>query len=258
MTTTLLVPGAWMGAWIWEDMVERLRSAGHHAHTLTLSGLEASTPSSVAAEVSLEQHVDDVMQALGAVDDEVVLVGHSYSGAVVGLVADRLLAAGARHGAPIPRLRRVIHVASFLPRTDRSLLDDWGDDVEAREAEKAQVRADGMLWNPPPGAALAEIGDLTEAQAKWLGDRFVAHPGRTVLDPARLARPVSEQVSTFIATAPAGQDPRADLPPELGRAAADLPQRWRVRTLESGHWPMLSVPEELFDLLDGEIRSTAA
>lgn len=233
----VLVPGAWMGGWIWADTVARLRAAGHRARTLTLTGLEDGTPGAQAASVSLERHVQDVLVLLASADlTDVVLVGHSYSGVVVGQVADR---------AP-DRVRRSVHLGSFLPRDGRSLIDDWGADEGARTTERQQIIDDGMLWAPPPAAALAAVPDLGLDARRWLTARLVPHPGRTVLDPARLDAPVTEQPVSYVSLAPAGVDPLADLPPE---AAGRLPASWRLRTLASGHWPMVSVPDALTALL---------
>lgn len=55
------------------------------------------------------------------------------------------------------RLRRSVHIASFLPRDGRSLLDDWGPDEQQRRDENGQVRNDGMLWAPP---LLTNLNDL--------------------------------------------------------------------------------------------------
>jgi hypothetical protein len=35
MSTYVLVPGACHGAWCFDDLVERLRAAGHDVHALT-------------------------------------------------------------------------------------------------------------------------------------------------------------------------------------------------------------------------------
>ncbi|WP_206061397.1 hypothetical protein [Nonomuraea basaltis] len=39
MTEFVLVAGAWLGAWAWDEVVPDLRAAGHGIHPLTLSGL---------------------------------------------------------------------------------------------------------------------------------------------------------------------------------------------------------------------------
>ncbi|CAM5364023.1 hypothetical protein SALBM311S_00059 [Streptomyces alboniger] len=39
MTNFVLVAGAWLGAWAWDEVAADLRTAGHGVHALTLSGL---------------------------------------------------------------------------------------------------------------------------------------------------------------------------------------------------------------------------
>ena len=43
MTNFVLIPGAWMGAWVWEEVAEGLRALGHHVSPVTLSGLSKGT-----------------------------------------------------------------------------------------------------------------------------------------------------------------------------------------------------------------------
>lgn len=88
--------------------------------------------------------------------------------------------------------------------------------------------------------------DLDPASRDWFAARFTPHPGRTVLDPARPDRPVSTQVASHVSLAPPGADALGDLPPEL---AGELPVTWRLRTLTSGHWPMVSTPSALTGVL---------
>lgn len=225
--TFVLVPGAWMGGWVWQDIVDRLQGADHPARTLTLTGLEPDAAPQDVAAVDLRQHVDDVIDELERDDlRDVVLVAHSYSGLVVGQVADR-----------VPeRIRHCVHVASFLPRGGRSLLDDWGDDKELRAQERQRV-LDDAVWAPPPPEALTEISDLDPDARRRLGEGFVDHPGRTVLDPVALSRPVTEQPLTFVATAAPGEEAllcQQATPPDCAvvaelRTLAPLPVPNRLR-----------------------------
>lgn len=59
--------------------------------------------------------------------------------------------------------------------------------------------------------------------------------------------PVTDQSLTVVAPASEGEDPLAYL-------ARAVPKRWRMRTLTSGHWPMLSKTDELVALLIEESR----
>lgn len=88
-STFVLVHGGFAGGWVWQDIADRLRSAGQDVYTPTLTGLgeraHLGTP-----DVGLGTHVQDVVAVLEyeALQD-VVLVGHSYGGFVVARSVER-------------------------------------------------------------------------------------------------------------------------------------------------------------------------
>jgi len=85
--TYLLIPGAWMDAWVWKSVTQGLQKLGHHVYPITLSGLAEDDDS---ANISLATHVNNVLTLLQREDlRDAILVGHSYSGVVAGQVADR-------------------------------------------------------------------------------------------------------------------------------------------------------------------------
>jgi len=89
MTTFVLVPGAWLGAWAWDGIASRLRADGHIVHPVTLTGL-AERAAEGGTHVNLDTHINDVIGLIDAEDlHDVVLAGHSYAGIVVTGVADR-------------------------------------------------------------------------------------------------------------------------------------------------------------------------
>jgi len=156
--TYVLVPGAWCNATIWDSVAQRLRANGCHVSALTLTGLEPSTRAQ-PSEVGLQHHVGDVLRHLTERDlREVILVGHSNSGLVVGQVADR-----------IPeRVARTVFVQAFLPVHGRSLPrttpwpppgavvgDDVGNHVERQAARSAEARTLRSFHGerPPRGCA---------------------------------------------------------------------------------------------------------
>ncbi len=90
MTTYVLVPGAWHGAWTFEPLARGLRRAGHEAYPLSLTGL-GSRRHLLTPSVNLDTHIADVVNLVLDEDlSEVVLVGHSYGGTVVTGAADRV------------------------------------------------------------------------------------------------------------------------------------------------------------------------
>lgn len=72
MAEFVLVPGAWLGAWAWDEIVPHLRSAGHGVHPLTLSGLADKQ----GAPAGQETHVRDIVNEVERHDlRDVVLLG---------------------------------------------------------------------------------------------------------------------------------------------------------------------------------------
>jgi pimeloyl-ACP methyl ester carboxylesterase len=89
MTTYVLIGGAWIGAWAWRDVTDALRQKRHQVYPLSLTGL-AERVHLATAETNLDTHIADVVNLFEYEDlQDVVLVGHSYAGAVVTGAADR-------------------------------------------------------------------------------------------------------------------------------------------------------------------------
>jgi pimeloyl-ACP methyl ester carboxylesterase len=89
MTTYALVSGAWHGGWCWQSVARRLQVYHHVVYPLTLTGL-GERVHLARPDIDLETHIADVINVLDYEDlADVVLVGHSYAGAVITGVADR-------------------------------------------------------------------------------------------------------------------------------------------------------------------------
>ena len=72
MATYLLIHGGFSGGWVWRDVAQRLRSAGHEVFTPTLTGL-GERAHLAAPEVNLETHIQDVVGVLECEDLWVVV-----------------------------------------------------------------------------------------------------------------------------------------------------------------------------------------
>jgi pimeloyl-ACP methyl ester carboxylesterase len=229
MTNFVLIPGAWMGAWVWEEVSDGLSALGHHANAVTLSGLESGTE---VSNVGLATHVNDVLSILSDHDlREVVVVGHLYSGIVAGQVADR-----------VPkRVAHTVFVEAFLPHDGQSMLDAL--DERQREDELRQIAEHQGRW-PAPDLAALQGNDLTDSQMQWLLSRFVDHPGCTICEPAVLSRPLAALPATYIACTLGGHWLSEDV-----KAMRKEPN-WTFRTIQTGHFPMVSTPNRLVELLD--------
>lgn len=224
MTHFVLVAGAWLGAWAWDETAAVLRSSGHEAHPLTLTGLAEKR----GVPAGLETHVRDVVaeaERLGVGD--VVLVGHSYSGVPVGQAAERIG----------DRLSRVVFVDANVPVDGESFLSGWPSD----HVRRAIAENDGF-WPPLAADDCAGQGMTDEQIARFVAGA-TPHPGATLTEPASLARPLSGLPATYVKCLLDGDEPMP--------AVAELLKggHWDLVRMDTGHWPMFSRPRELARVL---------
>ncbi|MER7499743.1 alpha/beta hydrolase [Nonomuraea pusilla] len=226
MANFVLVAGAWLGAWAWDDVVPELRAAGHGAHPLTLSGLAEKR----GVPAGQQTHVHDIVgevERLGLGD--VILVGHSYSGIPVGQAAERIG----------ERLSRVVFVDANVPADGESFVSAW---PEGRPAVEASIAEHGGFWAPLTAADCAGQGLTDEQIARFVGG-CTPHPGASLTEPAVLERPLSELPATYVKCLLDGDEPS----PDVAKLLAG--EHWRLETMDTGHWPMFSEPQALSRLL---------
>ncbi|MEV7912031.1 alpha/beta fold hydrolase [Streptomyces griseus] len=226
MTQFVLVAGAWLGSWAWGDVEPGLREAGHGVHPLTLSGL--AEKQGVAA--GQRTHVEDITGLVERLDlRDVVLVGHSYAGIPVGQAAERIG----------DRLAHVVFVDSNVPADGESFVSGWPD---GRAGVEAAITANGGFWPPPAAADCADQGLTDEQIARFLAGS-TPHPGATLTEPAALTRSPGLLPTTYVKCLLDWPEPSA--------AVAELlkSERWRLVTMDTGHWPMFSQPGELARIL---------
>ncbi|WP_433496273.1 alpha/beta fold hydrolase [Sphaerimonospora sp. CA-214678] len=232
-TTFILIPGPWMGAWVWEPVARGLRDLGHRVRAITLTGLAGSDDADVSA-IGLATHVQDVLATLEAEETrEAILVCHSYSGIVAGQVADQAF----------ERVAHTVFVEGFLPHHGRSMLQAFPE--RQRADEMRLIAGNRGRWPAPDATVVADGQDLTFRQARWLADRFVGHPGRTVAEPAVLTRPLSSLRATYVICEKEHFGGQVSVDVSALRAEPG----WTFKTLDTGHWPMVSAPDRLVALL---------
>lgn len=227
MTTYVLVHGAWHGGWCWDRVAAPLRAAGHEVFAPTLTGL-AEQAHLLDPEVGLSTHVADVITLLEQRDlNDVVLVGHSYSGFVVRAAADR-----------VPqRVGRLVLVDAWAGNDGESLHDRAPE--RFRQAMRTSAARHGDGWRiPAMSAALVGVDD--PADAAWVESMMTDHPLKSFEEPTRLSGAVETIECRAIACMPGNGIPFGEWAREFG---------WELSELESGHDAMVTAPTELATLL---------
>jgi pimeloyl-ACP methyl ester carboxylesterase len=221
----VLVPGFWLGAWAWDDVVEHLREHGVAAQALTLPGLEPDHPD--RGSVRLEDHVAAIEQALGLAPQgaRTVLVAHS----------------GAAVPATVALDRHVDHVDHVVWVDTAPVVDGYAVDPDVAGSEyplSAQYEEE---------LEQGSMAGLSEEQLATFRDRAVPQPTASIRDAVSLVDERRLDVpGTIVCTAFSADDYRSYAAQGMPFLAGVLTYpRLELVDLPTGHWPMWSRPAEL-------------
>ena len=216
----VLVHGFWGGAAHWSKVIVELSRKGYgdiRAVELPLT--------------SLADDADRARKMVAQVDGPVVLVGHSYGGAVITEMGDQ------------PNVAALVYVAAFAPDAGES---PGGITQQQPPAAVANIApdSDGYLWIKPDKFHESFCQDLTPdeglvmavTQKAPLGSTF----GNTVTAPAWKSKPSWYQMSS--------QD-RMIHPENQARMSARMGAR-KVVTLDASHASLASRPADITALID--------
>jgi pimeloyl-ACP methyl ester carboxylesterase len=238
MTTFVLVGGFWIGAWAWRDVAVRLEAAGHRVLVPELTGLGARQ-GEASPDVGLETHVGDVIAAIERDElRDVVLVGHSGGGAIVNSVADQIPG----------RVAGIVFVDTGPVPEGAAIADFSGPDGRAETAKNA---VDGWRLPLPPWEALGdEAAGLDEETRAYFRANAADQPLKVAIDPVRLTGGLRDTMPRWaILTTIPLPAVRAMITPDNPWFAPMGGPSWTLMQLPTGHWPMLSEPKKLADLL---------
>ncbi|MFD0277947.1 alpha/beta fold hydrolase [Kitasatospora sp. NPDC127111] len=233
MSTFVLVPGLWLGAWAWDAVVEPLRAAGHTVHPVSLTGL-AERSGEGGSDVGLETHITDVTDLVTREDLwEVILVAHSGGAVPVTGAADR-----------VPeRIRRVVYVDSG-PISDGVALSDLWEPGFRTLLEDSVV--DGHRLPLPSfedfRAAGTSLDGLDGPALARFRERATDHPARAVREPLHLTGGGEELPKALVSCSFPLEQVRAMIAAGHPYFTALAGPAWELRELPTGHWPMFSRP----------------
>jgi pimeloyl-ACP methyl ester carboxylesterase len=225
----LLIPGLWLDGSAWADVASALEGLGHRPLPLTLPGQGDG-----AVTATFDDQITAVVAAVDSTAGKPVVVGHSAAATLAWKAAD----------VRPEKVAKVILVGGF-PSADGQPYADFFEPTDGA------VTFPG--WEPFDGPDSADMDE--EARR-----RFEA-----------VVVPVPETVTR--ATVRLSDERRFDVPvvvvcPEFTPAVArgwidagDVPELARAKhvdyvDIDSGHWPMVTKPVELAELLVSTVSAT--
>lgn len=218
--TIVLVHGFWGGAAHWSKVIVELTRRGHqglHAVELPLT--------------SLADDAERTRKMVRQLPGPVLLVGHSYGGAVISEAGD------------LPNVVGLVYIAAFAPDAGES---PGGISQAAPPAAIANLApdSDGYLWIKPDKFHESFCQDLTPDEALVMAVTqkapLASTFGNAVTAPAWKAKPCWYQVSS--------EDRMIN--PENQQRMSERMQPRKIITLAASHASLASRPVEVAALID--------
>ena len=224
MVRLILVPGAWLGAWAWREVTPLLEKEGHSAYPVTLTGM-GERVHLATKDVGMETAIQDVLNVIKYNDlDDFVLAGHSFAGKVVAAVADRV------H----EKVQKVIYVDAFRPE---KVSTPQGGFDPTREFGPAPQ---GGIAIPLTEEIIDRIGkDVRDSNRKWMMSMATPWPIRLGTDPITLSKNYNEVKEAYVFCSLSGDPVDEIIAGKWGKLEGPY------YVIETGHWPMITKPEEL-------------
>lgn len=204
-------------------MIDRLRTAGQRA---------------IAAPLPLTSLADDVAaldRVIERANGLVVLVGHAYSGAVIG-------------AARSTKVKALAYVNALVPAEGETVLDVFTRIAPHPLAPQVAPDADGLIWLPEEAFGQAFAQQATQREQAVL---------------AAVQRPISINCITVPLDRPTWHDlPSWYLIAEEDRMIPGENQRFMAERIGAttvahplDHCPMLSAPEHVSEMVQAAVRA---
>lgn len=226
MATFVLVPGAWLGGWVWKKITPMLEEKGHRVYPITLTGM-GERVHLASKDLGIETAIQDVLNVINYNDlDDFILVGHSFAGKVVAAVADR------SH----EKVKMVLYLDALRPEKVRT--PQAGFDPTSEFGPLPQ----GGYGLPLTEKIIDNIGkDVKGANREWMISKATPWPLKLAMDPITLSEKFDSVKSAYIFCTLAGDPVDEIVAGKWGKL--DGP----YKLIETGHWPMITKPDELVE-----------
>jgi pimeloyl-ACP methyl ester carboxylesterase len=228
----VLVHGAFHGGWCWRRVSDGLAEAGARVFAPTMTGL-GERAHLLNARVGFATFVQDVVGLIEAEElSGIVLVGHSFGGAVISGVADR---------AP-GRIAQLVYLDAIVPENGRSALSLLPPETQEIRLRTARATPGGLTI-PLPTETMFDLPPGPDRD--WVARRITPHPLASYTDPVVLSAPAGNGLPRLYIRCTDPVYPA--VVPSYDRIRAE--GGWVFADIATGHDAMVSAPEALTELL---------
>lgn len=199
-----------------------LSAHGNIVYRPTLTGLGERVHLS-SPGINLTTYINDILNVIRFEDlHDIILVGHSYGGMVISGVAEQ---------AP-DRIKQLIYLDAMVPDNGESAKDVCGDLWEPMT--RGNIK-DGMLLYP-------------FGVTKSVPPMDVPQPLNTFTEPLQISNPMARKIpAAFLQMTKDGKGSPGHDKMGIDKARA---RKWKIYTLEGGHYSMREQPENLAKKLE--------
>ncbi|MEE3327702.1 MAG: alpha/beta fold hydrolase [Myxococcota bacterium] len=236
MSTFVLVHGAWHGGWCWQKLAPLLEAAGHRvlAPDLPGRGPEAQDMSGL----TLDDYADFLSFTLAAESEPVILVGHSLGGAVITQAAEFCPS----------DVGLLVYLAAYVPGDGESVADWALSDVDSLLGKFMNVDWDGgVLGLDREGSIECLYDDCSDADRAHALQNLSDEPLGPVAQPLCLSEGAALQLPAVYIECLRDRT----VSPIMQSRMQERRLFQEIHTLDSGHSPFYSRPDELAEVLQG-------
>jgi pimeloyl-ACP methyl ester carboxylesterase len=234
----VLVHGAWETGSIWAAVAAKLRRDGYSVQVVDLPG----RPGNPVApnRVSMESYRKAIAAVIAKDKEPVVLVGHSFAGFPISVVAE----------SEPSRIETLVYIAAYLPQDGQSLLGVATGDKDSKAGPAVQIdKVHDLATIAPKARAGLFANDASPQVGAAVARAIVPEPLGPLVTPVHLTARFAHVDKVYVHTT---RDQVVS--PELQASMVVATPVRLEETLDTGHTPFVTNPNAVADAIEKAIR----
>ena len=227
LPTIILIHGAWADGSSWNTVTQSLQADGYKVIAIQLP------------LTSLIEDVATVRRVLNEQTNPVVLVGHSYGGAVI-----------TKMTTADPNIAALVYIAAFAPDEGESMKDLTGGTPQPAGSSAIHPDKGGFLWLNPDGFVKFFAADVDPTQARVMAAAQKPIAANSLLGEEKFGPPAWK---SFPAWYLLSEDDQM-IPPEAQRFMAQRAGA-AITSIKASHVPMVSHPDAVTKIIETAAQS---